>query len=141
MGRCNFLSPPLGGGAQARRPILLRGKGKKKRLSAFQRKKYANITPHQIKMVPFRALGSAQNGAPRSFFGPKFCLLLEFERIFGKSQLFYLFPCNFRKKVNKKQVKSAHLREITVFYPISPYSAHFTLIRATSWGTATNLGI
>ena len=50
----------------------------------------------------------------------------------------------FEKKVSKKQVKSAYFREITVFYPISPYFTLFCpfyLIRATSWGTATNLGI
>ena len=56
----------------------------------------------------------------------------------------YFISCDaiFEKKVSEKQVKSTYLREITVFYPISPYFAHFILIRATSWGLrATNLGI
>ena len=35
--------------------------------------------PHQIQTAPFRKPGGPQNGPKRSFFGPKFCLLSEFE--------------------------------------------------------------
>ena len=65
--------------------------------------------PHQIQMVPFRKPGGPQNGPKRSFFGPKFCLLSEFERIFEKSQIFFKFRGNFRKEVGQKQVKNAFL--------------------------------
>ena len=69
----------------------------------------SHTPPHHIQMAPFRKPGGPQNGPKRSGFGPKFCLLSEFEIIFEKSQIFFIFRGSFRKEVGQKQVKNAFL--------------------------------
>ena len=60
----------------------------------------------------------AKNGPKRS---PKFCRRSEFERIIEKSQIFFKFRVDFRKKVCKKGAKKGVLDGLGVFplfYPI-----------------------
>ena len=71
-------------------------------------------------------------GPKRSFFGPNFCLRSEFEGIFKKSQIFFRFRGDFRKKVCIKRVKkgvktgfSGFWAYFTLFYPISPLLPYF----------------
>ena len=68
-----------------------------------------------------------KNGPKRSFLGPNFCLRSKFERIIEKSQIFFKFRADFRKKVCKKGVKTGGFGEFPcftlfpLFYPILPY--------------------
>ena len=75
-----------------------------------------------------------QNCSKGSFFGLNFCLRSKFEGIFKKSQIFFRFRADFRKKVCKKRGKKGGQNRVFwhlgLFYPILPYFPYFTLFRA-----------
>ena len=80
----------------------------------------------------------AKNGPKRS---PKFCRRSEFERIIEKSQIFFKFRADFRKKVCKKGGQKGVFGWFGGFFPVLPYFPCFTLFWVTSWGVVTKSGI
>ena len=77
-----------------------------------------------------------KNGPKRSFFGPKFCRRSKFERIFEKSQIFFRFRADFRKKVSKRGQNRGFDR-FTLFHPIFrilPYFGQHLGVRRLNLG-------